>query len=81
MVGEAIRITAHARERMAKYGVEESLVRDALGRPGSVIEGHSGRKIAQKKLDGYVLRVVFKKEKDVFIVVTVYKARSERYEG
>ena len=81
MVGEAIRVTAHARGRMAKYGVEESLVRDALEKPSSLLEGHSGRKIAQKKLNGYVLRVVFKKENDVFIVVTVYKARSERYEG
>jgi len=81
VVDEAIRISAHARERMAKYEVSESLVREALERPGSVIEGHSGRRIAQKKLDGYVLRVVFKKENGALFVVTVYKARSERYEG
>ena len=80
VVGEAVKIGVHARERMAKYEVSEFLVREALEKPGSVVEGHSGRKIAQRKLNGYMLRVVFKKEKAVFIIVTVYKARCERYE-
>ena len=82
MAGTAgVRITGHARERMEKYLVSEALVRKTLEKPGSVVKGHSGRMIAQGKLDGYVLRVIYKKEKGVFVVVTVYKARSERYEG
>jgi hypothetical protein len=65
---------------MEKYEVAESLVRKALEKPGRVIEGHSGRMVAQKKLDSHVLRVVFKKDVNTFVVITVYKARSERYE-
>ena len=41
---------------------------------------HGGRQIAQKKLDGYVLRVVYEKQSHKKVVVTVYKARRERYE-
>ena len=74
-----LRITKHARERMEKYGISESLVHDAMDDPDSIVEGHSGRKISQKKLNGYVLRVIFEEEKDINVIVTVYKARSERY--
>jgi len=44
---------------MEKYGISGSLVRDAMDDPDSIVEGHSGRKISQKKLNGYVLRVIF----------------------
>ncbi len=44
-----------------------------------IIKGHSGRKISQKGLNGYVLRVIFEEEKDINVIVTVYKAKSERY--
>jgi len=48
--------------------------------PDSVVEGHSGRKVAQKKLNGYVLRVIYEEKKGINVIVTVYKAKSERYE-
>lgn len=44
------KITRHARKRMEKYGISESLVREGMESPDSVVEGHSGRKIAQLKL-------------------------------
>lgn len=74
-----IRMTDHALQRIEKYGLSESLIREGIKNPDSIIEGHSNRKIAQKKLNGYVLRIVFEKEKDINIIVTVYKAKVERY--
>ena len=75
-----IRITAHAENRMEKYDLSRSLVVKSMEDPDSIIDGHSGRKIAQKKLNGYVLRVIYEEEKGINVIVTVYKAKSERYE-
>ena len=75
-----LRITAHAENRMEKYDLSRSLVVKSMEDPDSIIDGHSGRKIAQKKLNGYVLRVIYEEEKGINVIVTVYKAKSERYE-
>lgn len=75
-----LRITKHAEKRMEMYEISESLVKNAMENPNSVVEGHSGRKVAQKKLNGYVLRVIYEEEKGINVIVTVYKAKSERYE-
>ena len=75
-----LRITDQAKSRMKKYGISGSTIRKGIKNPDSVVKGHSGRKIAQKKLNKHVLRIIFEKEKDKSVIVTVYKARSERYE-
>lgn len=75
-----IRFTLHARKRMARYGIEEAAVRETLETPDSLVEGHSGRRIAQRTLNGYVLRVVFERDEErVHVVVTAYRARGDRY--
>ena len=75
-----IKILHHAKQRMQAYNVEEGMVRETLRNPDREVPGHGGRRIAQKKLDGYVLRVVYEKQNHTKVVVTVYKARRERYE-
>lgn len=65
---------------MARYGLDESTVREGLRHPDEVVDGHSGRRIAHKTLNGYVLRIVFEGERDSPVVVTVYPARRDRYE-
>ena len=74
-----IKILRHARQRMEAYNVEERLVEDALRSPDSEVPGSAGRRIAQKRLNGYVLRVIDEKEHNAKVVITVYKARRERY--
>jgi len=74
-----IELTKHARERMEEYNVTESLVKETLSNPNFIVEGYGNRKIYQKKLNSYVLRVIVEDEKGIKRVVTVYKARSERY--
>lgn len=75
-----LRITKHAKIRMRRYEISKSTVKEGIENPDSVVEGHSGRKIAQKRLNEHVLRIVFEKEKDKSVIVTVYKSRSGRYE-
>ncbi len=78
----AIEITSHAKERMRKYNVSDELVRSTVENPTSTMEGYGNRIIYQKKLNGHTLRVIVEKGKGIkeSIVITVYKARSGRYE-
>lgn len=58
-----LRITKHARMKMEKYEISESTVRKGIENPDSVVDEHSGRKIAQRKLNDHVLRIISKKRK------------------
>ena len=75
-----IEILHHAKQRMQAYNVDEEMVQEAIRNPDREVSGYGGRHIAQKKLDGYVLRVVYEKQNHKTVVVTVYKARRERYQ-
>jgi hypothetical protein len=65
---------------MARYGVDEKAVLETLRDPDAVVDGHSGRRIAQRSLNDYLLRVVFEGDREDAVVVTVYRARRDRYE-
>ena len=74
-----IDIGPHARERMAKYNISENMVADCLDNPDIINGSHTKRSIYNKKLNGYVLRVIVEEGKGIKSVVTTYKARSGRY--
>jgi len=76
---KSIKITEHARKRMRKYDLHESMIFEALTKPDNLIEGHHGRKIAHKFMNNYVLRVIYEEENSTITVITVYPARRERY--
>ena len=65
---------------MEAYNVDETLVEETLRNADSDIASYGGRRIAQKKLDGYVLRVIYEEQDHKKVVVTVYKAKRKRYE-
>ena len=67
-------------QRMVKYAISEELLLACIKEPDNNIEGKNGRKIAQKRLNGHVLRAIIEEEKGIKTIVTVYKARSSRYE-
>ena len=73
-------ITNHARERMVKYDIDEETLLKCLKNHDDVVIGYDGRKIFHLNLNGYVLRVVVEESKEIKTVVTVYKARKNRYE-
>ena len=80
MVIVRVVFTMHARARLIRYGIREEEVLDALLDPDEVVPGHSGRFVAHKYKGVYVLRVVYEQLGDALVVVTVYRARRERYE-
>ena len=73
-------ILEHARARMRRYNISQELVEAALHAPDSEVAGHGARRIAQKRLNGYLLRVIYENQGSEKIVITVYKAKSSRYE-
>ncbi len=73
-------ITPHAKSRIKKYQLNSEVVKDTLKNPETILQGYRNRKIAQKSLNSHLLRVIFEKKKNINVVVTVYKARRDRYE-
>lgn len=75
-----IEITGHARDRMQTYNVSEEILKNSINYPDSIAEGYGNRRIYQKKLNGYTLRIIIEEEASKVRVITVYKAKSGRYE-
>jgi len=83
-----VRYTGHARgkfELLARYGVRISpaMVEDTIRNPDATMPDSSGgeRTIAQRRIsDRHVLRVVFRREDNVAVVITFYPGRRSRYE-
>ncbi len=65
---------------MQLYEISESEVHETIYAPDSILLGLDGRRIAQKRLNSHLLRVVFEEINGEIIVVTTYKARAKRYE-
>ena len=90
MTGEAggVRYTRHARDKfelLARYGVNVSptIVEDTIRNPDMTVPDPSGggRTIAQRRIsDRHVLRVVYRREEHVAVVITFYPGRRNRYE-
>lgn len=75
-----IEILPHAKERMKVYGISESMIKETLENPDKIIESYGNRLIAQRKINSHVLRVVYEERNSTKVVITAYKAKSERYE-
>jgi hypothetical protein len=69
----------HARLRLEENRISEKEVEQVLLFPEVVADGHSGRKIFQRKIGEYTLRVVVEEEAGIKRVITAYFARSARY--
>lgn len=74
-----IRISEHAKDRMKIYGISERIVIDALNEPDEVVDGYGGRKIAHKRLNHYILRVIYEEYEDEKAIITLYPAEESRY--
>lgn len=65
-------LTDHARQRMEGRNITEEMVADAVQRPEVVLPSFRERKLARKEIGGKTLEVVFKRELDEIVVITVY---------
>jgi hypothetical protein len=78
--------TKHAKEKFAKvkkagFPLKNEQVENTIENPNCIENRKDGTFIASKILDStYVLRVVYRKENDIMIVITFYPARRKDYE-
>ena len=77
--------TKHAREKIKllnKYGfkISKTLVRRALETPLKIESRNDSTFIANDELDkNHVLRVVYRREGDTMIIITIYPGRRKSY--
>ena len=64
---------------MIERKIPESFVVDALNFPDKIILSRKDRKIAHKQFGNRLLRIIYKETGKVYIIVTVYFSRSDRY--
>ena len=71
--------TSHAEEKLAERKLEKKLVEDTVAKPEKVIPSAFNRKIAQRKMSGKLLRVVYEEKDGTYIIVTAYYTEVGRY--
>ena len=71
-----IEIIPLARRKMARRGIAELWVNEALRSPEQVVEGHGGRLVAHQRRSirrrEKLLRIVFEETEDKYVVITAY---------
>ncbi|MDY6768654.1 MAG: DUF4258 domain-containing protein, partial [Candidatus Nanohaloarchaea archaeon] len=73
-----IRFTLHAEKRMREYGITRETVVQTVNHPDSEVEGRKDRTVAQKRLDGKILRAIYEENEGIKTVVTTYRAEADR---
>ena len=77
-----IKFTRHAMERISDRNIKIDDVINCLVSLDKVLTDKFGNKIAQKKKDNYLLRVIFRKNNDEILVITAYiTSKLKKYEG
>jgi len=64
---------------MKERKLSRNLIENIIINPEKVIEGSFGRKIAQKIIGNKLLRVIYEQENNVYIIITAYYTKPERY--
>jgi hypothetical protein len=71
-----VEIIPLARRKMARRGISESWVVDALRSPDQVVQGHGGRFVAHQRRRvrrrEKLLRAVFEETEENYVVITAY---------
>lgn len=71
-----IEIIPLARRKIARRGIAQSWVNEAVRSPDQVVQGHGGRLVAQQRRrvrrKERLLRVVFEETRDKYMVITAY---------
>ncbi len=71
--------TNHAEEKIAERKISKTLIEKFLKNPDTILDSKFGRKIAHKFIRDKLLRIVYTKEDETYIVITVYYTQPERY--
>ncbi len=71
--------TDHAEENINERKLSKKGIEDIVKNPEKVMDARFDRKIAQKILGDKLLRVIYEQEDNVYIIVTAYYTKPERY--
>lgn len=71
--------TAHAEENIAERKLSKTLIEGTVLYPERITVSRLGRRIAQKVIEGKLLRVVYEEKQSVYIIITAYYTYLERY--
>mgnify|MGYP000238679932 CR=1 FL=1 len=72
-------LTKHLLDAAEDYSFKIENVLHAVIFPDEVVRGHSGRFVAHKLLNDYLVRIVYEYESGIPVMITLYIARRERY--
>ncbi len=64
-------LTEHAKERMAVRKITEKMIKDAIAEPENEGFGYQDRFLAFKTFSAGVIKVVYAKEKDSRVIISV----------
>ena len=72
-----IRLLKHLKEQAKEREINIKLIEETLSNPEQIVPEIKGLKVAQKKHlindKQYLIRIIFKEEKDLRVGITVYK--------
>lgn len=72
----------HAEERLKDRGIPRELVISTIEKPDSLDEGYGGRKVAQRSLNGKLIRVIYEERDDEILIITAYiTSKIKKYTG
>ncbi len=79
-----IEIIPIAKRKIDRRNIPENWIVETINFPMETVEGYGSRKVAHRKYikdsKEYLLRVVFEKKRDVYLVITAYlTSQIERY--
>ena len=71
-----VEIIPIAKRKVARRNIPENWIIETVNSPMQVMAGYGGRQVAHRKyiIDDkeYILRVIFEKREDIYLVVTAY---------
>lgn len=69
----------HAQEKIDERRISKRIIENAIKHPDANINSRAGTRIAHKFIRDRLLRIVYRIEKERYVVITVYYAHPERY--
>lgn len=68
-----LRFTHHAQYRMDERGISVSSIKSVLKNPDRTEPVFGAKMLARKNIDGKVLEVIYVKDKNDFVIITIYQ--------
>ena len=71
--------TRHAEQKILERKLSKKIIENAFYSPDTLIKEAEGVQIINKKLNGNIVRIVFRDSSEGYIIITAYFAKAERY--